>query len=190
MFCFKVAAIFRVRIRISQKSTGSMERLVGTYSVTNLILGSTMSWLLNSDKNNQYMFTFSEYLMLNCIVYHWVSFVASLRYLHINCTIWNEKKQNNSTQLCQRGDLISTPGLGRASTRRHSACKLQDVQSHRFQNALLGSPRDFPFPRNFPYLNPDHSWQKLMGMMRFTKHYQVHRDPASTLIAWVPWTSI
>lgn len=55
---------------------------------------------------------------------------------------------------------------------------------------LLGSPRDFP--RNFPYLNPDLSGQKLMGMMRLftTKHYQVQRDPASTLIAWVPWTSI
>lgn len=57
---------------------------------------------------------------------------------------------------------------------------------------LLGSPQDFPFPRNFPYLNPDLSWQKLMGMMRLftTKHYQVHRDPASTLISWLPWTSV
>lgn len=162
MFCFKVAAIFRVQIRISQK----------------------LCLLLLSP------------FMLNCTIHHWVSFVASLRCLHINRTIWNEKKQNNSTQMCYlwlsegRPDLDSWVREGVNS----AAFRLQDTicaKSSFSKHSLRVSP-GFSFPRHFPYLNPDLSRQKLMGMMRlFTaKHYQVHRDPASTLIAWVPWTSI
>lgn len=41
---------------------------------------------------------------------------------------------------------------------------------------LLGSPPGFSLSWNFPYLNPDLSWQKVMGMMRlFTTKYKETR---------------
>lgn len=141
--------------------------------------------------------------MLNCTVNHCVSIVASLRclHLHIKCTIWNERKQNNCTQMCcvwlseGRPDLDTRvrEGVNSAAFRLQVAtlCAKSSFSKGNL-GTLLGSPRDFPFPRNFPYLNPDLSWQKVMSVMRLftTKRYQVDRDPASTLVAWVLCTSI